>query len=109
MFSDKMMEVELEMDVSIFFTYEAMERATGGVWDPVSRIYKDEDALYAEGVAEDMVADIPGYTPLANTTSTEVDEPSECILSPKHQNEFDHCMKSGAETVTVAPKTLIPI
>ena len=32
----KMIEVELKMDVFKFFTYEAIERATGGVWEPVS-------------------------------------------------------------------------
>ena len=80
-----MMEVELQMDVSKLFTYKAMERATGGVRDPVSCIYEDEDALYVEGVAEDMVADVPGYTPLEDTMSPEADEPSECISSPKYR------------------------
>ena len=105
----KTMEVELTMDVSAFFTYEAMERATGGVWDQVLRTYKDEDALYAKGVVEDMVADVPGYTRLATTTPNAEAEPSERILSPKHQKEFDRCMNNGKETVTVAPKNLIPI
>ena len=42
----KMMEVEFNIDATKSFTYEAMERATDGTWDPVSRVYKDKDAIY---------------------------------------------------------------
>ena len=56
----KMMAVELNIDTTKFFSYEAMERATGGTWDPVSRVYKDKDAVYAEEVLGHMVADVPG-------------------------------------------------
>ena len=56
----KMMEVELAVDTDKFFTYEAVARAAGGIWDPIARTYKDEEALYAKGVADDMIADVPG-------------------------------------------------
>ena len=56
-----------------------------------------------------MVADVPGYTPFVNTMLPAADEYTECILSPKHQKEFDCCMNDGTETVTVPPKPPIPI
>ena len=62
------MEVELKIDVTTIFSYEAIERALGETWDPVTRVFKDEDVIYAEEVAEDMVADVPVYTPLPPST-----------------------------------------
>ena len=50
---------------------------------------QNEDALYAEGVADDMVADVPGYTPPVLPHPSENADHNECILSPKHQKEFD--------------------
>ena len=36
----KIMEVELNINATKFFTDEAMERAAGGTWDPISRVYR---------------------------------------------------------------------
>ena len=85
-----------------------MERASGGTWDPITRAYQNEDAIYAEAVADNMVADVPGYAPLPSPP-TAVENATEQILSPQHQKEFDRCINDGNERVTVAPKTPIPI
>ena len=85
-----------------------MEKATGGTWDPVSRVYKDKNAIYAEEVAHNMVTDVPGYTPLLPQPNIS-EGSAERILNPKHQKEFDRCMNDENETVMVAPKQSIPI
>ena len=105
----EMMEVKLQIDPSKFFTYKAMERSSSGTWDPINRLYKYKEALYAEGVVDNMIADVPGYIPLQPTGTQEAEKHSEKILSPKHQKEFNRCMNDGTETVTVAPKEPIPI
>ena len=49
----KMMEVELAVDIDEFLTYETVARAASRIWDPIARTYKDEEALYAKGVADE--------------------------------------------------------
>ena len=93
----KMMEVELKID-----------GAAGGTWDPVLIVYKEKDAIYSEEVVDNMVANMPGYTPLP-PPSMNIEGDTERILSPKHQQEFDQCMNDGNEIVMVASKTPIPI
>ena len=44
-----MMEEEYNLDHLNQFVYEAVMRARAGAWDPIHRICKDENTIYAEG------------------------------------------------------------
>ena len=57
----KMMEAEYDLDPSNYFVYKVVEQARTGAWDPITKVYKDENAIYTEGVLDDMVADIPNF------------------------------------------------
>ena len=56
--------------------------------DPINRIYKNEEALYDEGVVDEMIADVPGYIPLQLTDTQEADRSTEKILSPTCQRNL---------------------
>ena len=81
----KMCEVELRVDLNLYFTLEGIEQAATGHGDTKHLIYRDGKELYAEEISAEMIEDVPAWENQEfNQPMESKSKPTETVLNPGH-------------------------